>query len=634
MNDTLEKQLPQLPQLIDGIKKQIERNKSMSFISKTTRQYIEADYKLKKFLTLVNVSNELMDDIDAFAEAAERWNLHADMLPQWQQFTDALNQLSDDGLEEAVAQFQKGTPIAQICEAFMAAFYLQTAHDIISNDSTLSQFNGMLFEQIIDRYNDLTRQFQQLTRQELVARLSAQVPVDTHDPELSSQLTLLRKRIGNKGRGTSIRGIIDQMPTLLPRLCPVMLMSPLSVAQYIDIEAPKFDLVVFDEASQMPTCEAIGAIARAKAAVVVGDPKQMPPTSFFSANTTDDDEVDADDMESILDDCIALSMPSRYLGWHYRSKHESLIAFSNLNYYDGHLITFPSVDDMVSHVTWQHVEGFYDYGKSRTNRAEAEAIVAEAVQRMHATPERSIGIVAFSKQQSDLIEDLLNEELTKYPELEIQNQESNEPLFVKNLENVQGDERDVILFSIGYGPDREGHVSMNFGPLNKAGGERRLNVAVSRARYEMKVFSTLRPEQIDERRTQAEGVLGLKRFLKFAQHGINSLTQTEDATPSKTVIVGQIAEALRKKGYTVDTGIGSSDFKLDLAVVNPQQAGRYMLGIICDGSGYYRLKTARDREVVQPSVLRMLGWRLVHIWSLDWLLHPDVVMKKLLDQLT
>ena len=143
----------------------------------------------------------------------------------------------------------------------------------------------------------------------------------------------------------------------------------------------------------------------------------------------------------------------------------------------------------------------------------------------------------------------------------------------------------------------------------------------------------MRPEQIDERRTQAEGVLGLKRFLKFAQHGINSLTQAGDATPSKTVIVGQIAEALRKKGYTVDTGIGSSDFKLDLAVVNPQQSGRYMLGIICDGSGYYRLKTARDREVVQPSVLRMLGWRLVHIWSLDWLLHPDVVMKKLLDQL-
>jgi superfamily I DNA and/or RNA helicase len=197
----------------------------------------------------------------------------------------------------------------------------------------------------------LTSEFQQLTREELVARLSAQVPVGDRDPEVSSELTLLRKRIGNKGRGTTIRNIIDQMPALLPKLCPVMLMSPLSVAQYIDINGPKFDLVVFDEASQMPTSEAVGAICRGKAVIVVGDPKQMPPTSFFSANTTDDDEADMDDLESILDDCISLSMPSRYLGWHYRSKHESLIAFSNQNYYDGRLTTFPSADDMVPHVT-------------------------------------------------------------------------------------------------------------------------------------------------------------------------------------------------------------------------------------------------------------------------------------------
>ena len=407
-------------------------------------------------------------------------------------------------------------------------------------------------------------------------------------------------------------------------------MSPLSVAQYLDVDAPKFDLVVFDEASQMPTSEAIGALARAKAAVVVGDPKQMPPTSFFAVSSTDDETADMDDLESILDDCISLSMPTRYLNWHYRSKHESLITFSNINYYDNRLVTFPSADDRASRVTWQHVEGFYDYGKTRTNRAEAEAIAADVISRLEHHPKRSIGIVAFSKQQSDLIEDVLTEKMAQHPDLVNADKNSNEPLFVKNLENVQGDERDVILFSVGYGPDQDGRVSMNFGPLNKVGGERRLNVAVSRARYEMKVFSTLRPEEIDERRTQAEGVLGLKRFLQFAQHG-NEVSAVQE-TP-KSVMVQQIASRLKERGYDVKTSVGASAFKVDVAVVDPTNSDRYLLGIICDGEGYYRLKTARDREVVQPSVLRMLGWNLMHIWSIDWLLHQDMILKRINDRI-
>jgi superfamily I DNA and/or RNA helicase len=259
----------------------------------------------------------------------------------------------------------------------------------------------------------------------------------------------------------------------------------------------------------------------------------MPPTSFFSANTTDDDEADVDDLESILDDCISLSMPSRYLAWHYRSKHESLIAFSNQNYYDGKLTTFPSADDMIPHVTWQHVDGYYDYGKTRTNRAEAEAIVAETIHRLQNNPERSIGIVAFSKPQSDLIEDLLNETLVQYPELEQLNQEAEEPLFIKNLENVQGDERDVILFSVCYGPQDDGKISTNFGPLNKAGGERRLNVAVTRARQEMLVFSSMHSEDIDLEKSNALGVEGLKNFLYYAENGVLPVDETTAQTQAQ-----------------------------------------------------------------------------------------------------
>lgn len=585
MGDTLDKQLPLLPQIIEGVKKQLERGQKMSYFNKTPRQLLEADYKWRKFAALADVDNDLLDDLDKLSAAAEKWKQNMDLLPLWEQCAAAMRQTDCTSLE-----------------------------------------------QVIDHYRELTNEFRQLTREELVARLSAQVPVGDRDPEISSELTLLRKRIGNKGRGATIRNIIDQMPALLPKLCPVMLMSPLSVAQYLDINAPKFDLVVFDEASQMPTSEAVGSICRGKAVIVVGDSKQMPPTSFFSANTTDDDEADVDDLESILDDCISLSMPSRYLAWHYRSKHESLIAFSNQNYYDGKLTTFPSADDMIPHVTWQHVDGYYDYGKTRTNRFEAEAIVAETIHRLQNNPERSIGIVAFSKPQSDLIEDLLNEALVQYPELEQLNQEAEEPLFIKNLENVQGDERDVILFSVGYGPDKDGHLSMNFGPLNKIGGERRLNVAVSRARYEMKVFSTLLPEQIDERRTQAEGVLGLKQFMRYAQQGALKSVSSNTSEDS-SLIVQQIAGALLRKGYDVKTNVGSSALRIDIAIIDPLHKDHYALGIVLDGVNYYHLKTARDREIVQPTVLQMLGWRLMHVWTVDWLSHPENVIKVIMNNI-
>lgn len=632
MGDTIEEQLKLLPQIVAGIKQQVERGKSMSFMNKTTRQYVEGDFKLKKFLKLADIDNALYDDIDALAEAADRWVANISLLPQWQQYADILNGLREEGLAEVVNGNNNGVATDVLCQMFKKAYFYQTAQNIILQDARLGAFNGIQFEQVISKYNQLTKEFQLLTQRELVARLSARNPMNDKSSEMSTEITLLRKRIGNKGRGTSIRSIIEQMPHLLPRLCPVMLMSPLSVAQYLDVEGDKFDIVIFDEASQMPTSEAVGAIARGKSVIVVGDSKQMPPTSFFSVNTVDDEETDIDDMESILDDCISLSMPARYLGWHYRSKHESLIAFSNQNYYEGRLVTFPSSDNMVSHVTWQHVDSYYDFGKTRTNQAEAEAIVADAIERMQRNPDKSIGIVAFSKQQSDLIEDVLNERMAGMPELIEQNNASAEPLFVKNLENVQGDERDVILFSVGYGPDKEGKVSMNFGPLNKAGGERRLNVAVSRARYEMKVFSTLKPEQIDERRTDTEGVLGLKRFLQFAQNGTSVSANVKSANTNNR-IAKEIAEALTQRGYDVHVGIGTGICRLDIGVVNPANPSEYILGLIIDGDDYFRMKTVRDREVVRPSVLQMLGWRLMHVWTLDWFMHKDLVIKNILTQL-
>lgn len=564
------------------------------------------------------------------------WLTHFNMIKDWGQWCIRKRELESLNLNEVVNYItDRHKTGSEAVNAYTKGVYHQLAIKAVDADETLRFFNGLLFEEMICKYKQLTTEFQELSKKELYSRLAARIPSLTMEAASSSEIGILKRNISNGGRGTSIRRIFDQIPTLLPKLCPCMLMSPISVAQYIDLDAEKFDLVIFDEASQMPTSEAVGAIARGKALVVVGDPKQMPPTSFFSSSQVDEEEAEFDDMESILDDCISLSIPSRYLTWHYRSKHESLIAFSNSQYYNGKLYTFPSVDDKVSKVRLVQVNGSYDKGRTRSNLAEAEAIVKEILHRLR-TPElseRSIGVVSFSQVQQNLIEDMLIEELNKYPELEEKAFQSSEPIFIKNLENVQGDERDIILFSIGYGPDKNGNVSMNFGPLNNQGGERRLNVAVSRARYEMIIFSTLRSEQIDLKRTKSKGVEGLKRFLEFAERGISPVPAVQVQPQEQSNLISLIAQELTLRGYKVESLVGRSNFKVDLAIVDPEQPDTYILGILCDGKNYYETKTTRDREIVQPNVLQMLHWNVMRVWSVDWFEHKENVIERIIKRL-
>ena len=392
-------------------------------------------------------------------------------------------------------------------------------------------------------------------------------------------------------------------------------------------------MVVFDEASQMPTSEAVGAIARGISLVVVGDPKQMPPTSFFSSNNIDEEDESIDDLESILQDCQALGIPSLQLNWHYRSRHESLIAFSNNEYYGGELITFPSTDDQKTKVRFVKINGVYEKGGKRCNRAEADAIVKEVVKRLKNETLRkdSIGIIAFSSTQQTLIEDLLYDTIELDKELTQYADSMYEPIFVKNLENVQGDERDVILFSIGYGPDSNGKISMNLGPLNKIGGERRLNVAVSRARKEMIVYSTMTGSQINLNNTKSKGVEGLKHFLDYAEKQILFEAARINNTTEQLSIQRQIANTLRSKEFEVKTEIGLSDFKIDIAVIDPRDNSNYILGILLDGETYLNTQTTRDREIVQPSVLKNLNWNVARVWSVDWFKQPDVVTTRIIE---
>lgn len=582
-------------------------------------------------------------DKASLVQTIERWRAARQQIKSWCQWSLRRKDLADRGLSPVIDwMIENRIDGVTASRAFRKGVYHQLAMNIIATDQQLSLFNGLIFDETISRYRSLAQEFQDLSRKELRLRLAKRVarllsPVQS--PQVKAEMTFLKKCISNHGRGVSIRNIISKIQHILPDLCPCMLMSPISVAQYIalDADSPLMDLVIFDEASQIPTSEAVGAIARGKSVVIVGDPRQMPPTAFFQAQAVGEDEAEYDDMDSILDDCIALSMPSHYLTWHYRSRHESLISFSNANYYEGKLMTFPSADDRASHVTFVPVDGTYDKGASRSNRKEAEAIVEEVVRHYSdpATASMSLGVISFSKVQQTLIEDLLQERVKGQLALQKQMYGAEEPLFVKNLENVQGDERDVILFSVGYGPDKDGNVSMNFGPLNISGGERRLNVAVSRARQFMKVFSTMRSDQIDLSRTQALGVKGLKNFLYFAEHGYQpELASQQKGSGYAGGLPALIAEQLRARGYQVDTYVGKSSFRVDLAVVDPQNPEQYILGILCDGKNYYDTPTARDREIVQPSVLKGLGWNIERVWSVDWLNDSQAVITKLVNTLS
>ena len=547
---------------------------------------------------------------------------HADGLKEWITWNALEAEALELGLDPLVEAYRAGMPHDDAMNAYLRAIYQALAMEVIDREPALNMFSGILFNEKVAQFKRIDRELTELTRQEIYCRLAARVPNFAKEAAQSSEVGILQRAIRSGGRGISIRKLFEQIPNLLPKLCPCMLMSPISAAQYLDPKREPFSLVVFDEASQLPTCKAVGALARGKEAVIVGDPKQMPPTTFFATNTVDEDNLDTEDLESILDDCLAMNMPQTHLLWHYRSRHESLIAFSNSRFYENKLYTFPSVNDRESKVTLVPVDGVFQRGKNRQNRAEAEAVVEE-IKRRFADPKLrkfSIGVVTFNISQQHLIDDLMTEACAADPELEKWAYESEEPIFIKNLENVQGDERDVILFSVGYGPDEKGKIYMNFGPLNRDGGWRRLNVAVSRSRQEMVVFSTLTAEQIDLSKTSAQGVAALKAFLEYA--GGKELAQDENSVaPDKKPVSGiadTICRELEEMGYQTDRAVGHSEYRIDIAVVDPEEPERYLLGILLDGAGYGGAKTTRDRELAQISVLNGLGWNILRVWSMDW----------------
>ncbi|MES2103725.1 MAG: DUF3320 domain-containing protein [Pseudomonadota bacterium] len=514
---------------------------------------------------------------------------------------------------------------SDVVRAFETNYSRWWLNAAVDNEPVIRGFVSAEHEKRIGDFRALDKRYTELTRAWVRAVMCSDLPkADT--VTRNSEWGILRHEISKKKQHMPLRELMKNIPTALTKLTPCLLMSPLSIAQYLPADTKAFDVVVFDEASQIPVWDAIGAIARGRQVVMVGDPKQLPPTAFFdrAESTLDDEDVETD-LESILDECMGANLPTMNLAWHYRSRHESLIAFSNHRYYGGGLVTFPSPVTEDRAVSFHHVKGVYEKGGARINKAEAKALVADVVARLKLPSFReskfTIGIVTFNTEQMNLIEDLLDEERRQDPSLEPYFSEMElEPLFVKNLESVQGDERDIMYFSITYGPDFGGAVSMNFGPMNRDGGERRLNVAITRARHELRVFSSLKPEQFDLSRTQAAGVRDLKHFLEFAERGPRALAEATKGSLGEfeSPFEEAVATALASKGWQVHTQIGASSFRVDLGIVHPDAPGTYLCGVECDGATYHRSATARDRDMLREQILRGLGWEILRIWSTDW----------------
>ncbi|WP_026770543.1 DUF3320 domain-containing protein [Asinibacterium sp. OR53] len=494
----------------------------------------------------------------------------------------------------------------------------------------LRRFERASHEEVIRRFQEMDRLQQQYNRTKVALAHYTSIPRGEAGGQLGTLKTEFNKRRGHK----PIRKLMSEAGHAIQAIKPVFMMSPLSIANFIPPGSVEFDLVIFDEASQVKPVDALGAILRAKQVVVVGDSKQLPPTSFFDSMSKENDDEDnvTADMQSILGLFDAKMNARRMLRWHYRSKHESLITLSNHAFYENKLVIFPSPGSRHRlGLVYHHLpQTAYDRGKTRSNILEAEAVADAVISHAQMHPKQSLGVVAFSTAQKDAILNALEIKRRRQPELEnFFNGHHNEPFFVKNLENVQGDERDVIFISIGYGKTAEGFVAMAFGPLTNDGGERRLNVLISRAKMRCEVFTNITADDIDTTRTKSIGIRILKDFLYFAQHGKLHLVEETELGP-QSPFEEIVAQQLTTAGYIVRSQVGSHGFYLDLAIVDSQNPGRYLLGIECDGASYHSARSARDRDRLRQQVLEGIGWRIHRIWSTDWFRNPDQELKRVI----
>jgi very-short-patch-repair endonuclease/DNA polymerase III delta prime subunit len=512
--------------------------------------------------------------------------------------------------------------------AFRRAFHQKWVSAAVQEREPLRQFATLSHEQRVAEFRTLDQAVLAENRDALVVRLRDAVQARLREPAAKEAMPFLQTQMARERRHAPLRRTLQQSGAAIRAIKPCFMMSPLTVAQLLDGGNPSFDLVIFDEASQLPSEDAVGAIVRGRRLIVVGDPKQLPPTNFFSvmsgqsssAELADDGTPLVEDSESVLEEFMGAGVPRTRLRWHYRSTHESLITFSNVSFYEADLHTFPSVET-ASHaagLAFEHVaDGVYE-GKG-LNIVEARRVVDAVVRHAKEHPEVSLGVGTFNLRQQLAIQDELELRRRQDPSLEpFFSRERAEPFFVKNLENIQGDERDVIFLSVTYAKARDGRLRYNFGPINGENGWRRLNVLTTRARRRMVVFSSMKGDEINPASATSRGPALLREFLLFAERGqLDSATATV-AADAESLFEQQVMEELIRRGVQVQPQVGAAGYRIDMAVVDPDAPGRFICGIECDGVSYHASETARDRDRLRQQVLEARGWHIHRLWSTDW----------------
>lgn len=579
--------------------------------------------------SLFGVDNFLHVDMQAIIGRLDSWLEHQEQLSKWVAYRERSEAARNTGLSDLIDALAHGRIATNEAQAkFDMAYYEAILTAMAAEEPELGRFDGELHSRAVRDFADLDMQRIKAAAVEVVTAHHRRIPPRDGG---AGPVGLLRSEMARKRGHMPIRQLMQRAGPAIQALKPVLMMSPLSVAQFLSPGKMTFDLLVMDEASQIQPVDALGSIARAKQVVVVGDERQLPPTTFFAKMTgsqsEDDDGEGAQvaDIESILGLFTARGLPERMLRWHYRSRHQSLIAVSNSQFYENRLFIVPSpyTQEAGMGLRFHHVpDGVFDSGATGTNPIEARTIAEAIIRHAKESPHESLGVATFSVSQRRAIQDQLEALRRLNPDTEeFFHAHPSEPFFVKNLENVQGDERDVIMISVGYAKNTQGYMAMRFGPLGAEGGERRLNVLISRAKRRCEVYASITDEDIDLERGKGKGVFAFKLFLHYARTGRLSLAQTT-TREMDSVFEEQVANALSEKGYQVHAQVGLAGFFIDLAIADPERPGRYILGIECDGQAYHDSRSARDRDRLRQAVLEDHGWIIHRIWSADWFQRP------------
>jgi len=607
--------------------------------TKIIEQYENIDQKL-------NFKNELAFEVDS-ANIPQMKNTTAALIDKIENLNDYRlfakycreygDKYAKQLIEYIISDRVKSSLVANL---FYYNFANIALNDVFSNVGILDEFNFKLHEDKISQFKQLDKNVIETNKFRVREILGRNRPSMSIAAAPSSSLGILLREMGKKRKIKPIRKILSETSDIISSIKPCFMMSPLSIAQYLDpkIYEAYFDYIIFDEASQVKIEDSIGAMLRGNKYIVMGDTKQLPPTTFFEKELDIDEEEDeeslTENIESILHLCKN-TFETRMLKWHYRSRHESLISVSNQEFYNNELYVFPSPtkesEDLGLKLIYDPTT-VYDRGGGTNNIKEAENVVEYAFKCFRKWGHsRSLGIGTFNLKQRNTIMDILEKKLKQHPELEeFFNEEGEDGFFVKNLENIQGDERDIILISIGYGVDQNNKLSLSFGPLNREGGERRLNVLITRAKKQCIVFSNFKSSVMHTTEKTPRGVAALKTFLYYAENGEfpeNYHTGEDFDSPFEEAVYNFLTD----EGYTVEKQVGCAGYKIDLAIVDKDDANKYILGIECDGATYHSSPLARDRDRLRQEVLEGLGWKFHRIWSTDWYHVNKTAKQRLLD---